>query len=516
MVVVIAILEGAGPPVARRAGTVVRPKLHPPEICIILKLMKKIPVMLITLLLAQAAAAQQPRFINEPDSGYRGIWYSIGPTGNEYAYKYGGGLGTYPSNHYPFSVYAPAVNKTFFCYGGTDSTGKTLLHEVGCFDHATGMVSRPTVVMDKATDDAHDNPVIQIDSKGYIWLFSTSHGVTRPSFVYRSSKPYNIGSFEKVQAYKGDEVMDNFSYLQMYYQPGDGFLGLFTHYETQQLRYGKKNCRIIAYMTSKDGIHWSPWKDLANMEEGHYQTTGQQGRRVGSAFNHHPNVQKGAGLDYRTNLYYLQTNDFGRTWTTVDGRPAALPLRTGDTSALVKDYASEGLNVYINDVNFDAAGNPVILYETSRGPAPGPVNGMRQWYTAHWKNGQWQILPFAASDNNYDMGSLMIEKSGVWRVIAPTAEGPQAYNTGGEIVMWESRNEGKRWASRQLTRNSARNHSYPRRPVNAHEGFYAFWADGHGRQQSTSRLYFSDRNGNVYMLPEKMSKEWERPQRLKP
>jgi hypothetical protein len=455
--------------------------------------------------------AQEPRFINHQDEGYRGIWYSIGATGNEYAYKYGGGLATYPSNHYPFSVYAAKVNKTFFCYGGTDSTGKTLLHEVGCFDHRTGMVSRPTIVMDKATGDAHDNPVIQVDKNGYIWLFSTSHGVERPSFIYKSSKPYDITSFEKVQAYKGNEPMDNFSYLQMYYDAAHGFLGLFTHYEMQQLRYGKKNCRVIGWMTSEDGIHWTAWKDLANMEEGHYQTSGQRNGRVGTAFNHHPNVQKGAGLDYRTNLYYLQTDDFGKSWTAANGKPVTLPLRTGDTAALVWNYAPAGLNVYINDLNFDNDGNPVILYETSKGPEPGPQTGMRQWYTAHLKAGRWQIHRLAESDHNYDMGSLMVAKNGAWQVIAPTASGPQAYNTGGEIVMWESSDEGRSWTSRPLTANSPYNHSYPRRPVNAHPGFYAFWADGNGRQPSPSRLYFSDREGNVYRLPEKMEKPYERP-----
>src|SRR5882757_10472319 len=124
------------------------------------------------------------KFINKKDNGFRGIWYHIGDTKNEYKVKYGGGLGTYPSNHYPFSVYVPKVSKTFFCYGGTDeATGKTLYHEVAYFDHKTKMVSRPTILLDKATDDAHDNPVIQVDKDGYIWIFSTSHGTGRPSFI---------------------------------------------------------------------------------------------------------------------------------------------------------------------------------------------------------------------------------------------------------------------------------------------------------------------------------------------
>ena len=40
-----------------------------------------------------------------------------------------------------------------------------------------------------------------------------------------------------------------------------------------------------------------------------------------------------------------------------------------------------------------------------------------------------------------------------------------------------------------------------RRPVNAHDDFYAFWADGHGRQPSASSLYFCTKAGDVYRLP---------------
>jgi hypothetical protein len=120
-------------------------------------------------------------------------------------------------------------------------------------------------------------------------------------------------------------------------------------------------------------------------------------------------------------------------------------------------------------------------------------------------------------ENAYDMGSIYVEKNNLWRVIAPTATGPQEYNTGGEMEMWISRDQGKHWTKiKQLTGNSDYNHTYARRPVNAHPGFYAFWADGHGRQPSESRLYFSDAKGNVYRLPEKMTGESARPELYHP
>lgn len=454
------------------------------------------------------------RFINKQDDGYRGLWYMIngagqaGPVKNEYRFKYSGGLGTYPANHYPFSVYAEEVNKTFFCYGGTDKDEKTLYHMVSYFDHNTGMVPKPMIVLDKATNDAHDNPVMQIDRDGYIWIFSTAHGTGRPSFIHKSTKPYDISDFERVPATKivnGKKVpMDNFSYLQVYYSDEHGFTALFTHYE-------KKGGRVIGWMTSKDGLEWSEWKDLSFLGVGQYQSSGNKGDIIGSAFNYHPARKVRGGLDFRTNLYFLETKDFGKTWQSVDGTPMQLPLTEVENKALVHDYDSEKRNVYVIDVNFDKKDRPVILYLNSKGPMPGPEDGPRTWRTACWTGKKWQIRPFTTSGNNYDFGSLYVE-GGKWIVIAPTTTGPQEYNTGGEMVMWKSSNKGKTWKKvKDLTWDSEFNHTYARRPVNVHPDFYAFWADGHARQHSESRLYFCDNKGNVFMLPKKMDKPFMKP-----
>ena len=461
----------------------------------------------------------EARLLNQKDDGYRGIWYMNERLDNEYKFKYSGGLGTYPANHYPFSVYVPEVNKTFFCYGGTDESNSTLLHEVSFYDHATGEVARPTIVLDKATTDAHDNPVMQVDKGGYIWIFSTSHGTGRPSFIHRSTAPYNIEKFERIPATKivnGKEVpLDNFSYLQIYYDKGYGFFGLFTHYESKELLLGKTNVRVIAWMTSPDGIHWSEWKDLASIDEGSYQSSGHRGNRFGTSFNYHPHRKEKRGLNYRTNLYCLLTDDFGKTWKAADGTPVELPLTTISNGALVHDYTSEGLNVYISDLNFDKYGNPVIMYLTSKGPYSGPEHGPRQWCTAHWTGREWQINPVTTSGNNYDAGSIYTGNN-KWRIVGSTETGPQPYNTGGEVAMWVTGNSGKSWKkSKQLTSNSEFNHAYVRRPVNAHPGFYGFWADGHGRQLSKSRLYFSDMKGNVYKLPEKMNSDYAKPLLIK-
>ncbi len=470
----------------------------------------------------QVAYCQDVVTLNKQDDGYRGIWYFIGQRQGQYRYKYSGGLSTYPANHHPFAVYAPSVQKTFFCYGGS-STGEnpSLLHEVGYFDHLTGMVSRPTIVLDKQTNDAHDNPVLNIDKHGYIWLFSTSHGTDRPSFTHKSKQPYNISSFERIRAMRivdRDTVpFDNFSYLQSHYNSDHGFLHLMTHYDRGVLKYGSNKARrTISYITSTDGIHWSELKDIAHIEEGHYQTSGQHKNKVGTSFNFHPDTEHASGLDYRTNLYYIETSDHGRSWTNANVEPVALPITTRNNKALVYNYQAEGLNVYINDVSFDKRGNPVIFYITSKGPEPGPANGPYTWHVAHWYGGKWNFYNVTTSDHNYDMGSIYTEDNDQWRIIAPAGTGPQAFSTGGEMSLWISNDQGKNWRKdTMITANSSYNHSYSRKPVNANDGFYSFWADGHGLEPSPSRLYFCTKDGDVFRLPVKIVSDEVRPEPLK-
>ena len=186
---------------------------------------------------------------------------------------------------------------------------------------------------------------------------------------------------------------------------------------------------------------------------------------------------------------------------------------TAANAALVHDYAADGLLVYLKDITFDAAGNPVILYITSLGYESGPENMPRTWTTARWTGAAWDIQGSIVSDNNYDTGSLYTESEDLWRIIGPSEVGPQPYNPGCEVAMWTSADKGQTWTrTREMTTGSPYNHTYVRRPVNAHPDFYGFWADGHGRQPSESRLYFCDQDGNVYRLPETMDGEFGKPE----
>jgi hypothetical protein len=428
--------------------------------------------------------------------GYRGIWYSNQPQDDEYVFKYSGGLGTYCAKHRPLAIYRPEVNKTFFCYGGTNKYGSTLLHMISYYDHTTGTVPKPTLLLDKGTTDAHDNPVMSIDERGFIWIFSSSHGTSRPSYISVSEEPYSIETFRRV-------LTTNFSYTQPFHLPEKGFLFPQTIY---------RGGRAFYFQKSLDGVEWCEPQLLSLIHQGHYQISEPAGgSRLGSAFNYHPRPK---GLNWRTNLYYIETRDFGTTWCNVLGEALELPLSDPENPALVHEYQVESRNVYLKDITFDAEGHPVILFITSGGWQAGPVNDPRIWQTARWTGGEWDIQGTIRSDNNYDMGSLYIEDDGTWRLIAPTEQGPQPYNPGGEVAMWTSTDLGKTWRlAKQLTHNSQYNHTYVRRPVNAHPDFYALWADGHAREKSESRLYFTNRSGDhVWRLPFAMESETAQPE----
>jgi len=423
--------------------------------------------------------------------GYRGIWYANQPSGDEYVYKYSGGLGTYTAKHIPLAVYAPKANKTFFVYGGADDPD--LLIMIGYYNHDTGMVPKPTVILQKpAKGDAHHNPSLAIDGEGFIWVFAPSHG-GKDAYIYKSRTAYSIDAFEPV-------TQKEFSYPQPWYFDGLGHMLLFTKYSAG---------RELYLSTSTDGVEWSADSKIAGFG-GHYQISWGYKNKRGTAFNWHP--PKG-GLNARTNLYYMETNDFGVTWTNAAGKPLVTPLDSPQNEAIVCSYQDEGYLVYMKDLAFDRRGRPVILYVLSRGYESGPKNGPRIWTTARWTGEEWDFRTVAHSDHNYDMGSLYIEEDGAWRVIAPTEPGPQRYGTGGEMAMLISRNLGETWTKlRDLTKSSRSNHSYARRPRNAHPDFYAFWADGSPFKPSGSRLYFTNKAGDkVWVLPDKMSADFEAP-----
>jgi hypothetical protein len=291
------------------------------------------------------------------------------------------------------------------------------------------------------------------------------------------------------------------TYPQPGYIPGKGFVHLFTKYTAG---------RELYWNMSADGRTWTEDKKLAGMG-GHYQNAEYRDEWIYTSFNMHPD----GNVDKRTNLYFVKSNDMGETWTTIEGTPVDTPMTDKHCAALVRDFESEGLNVYLKDMQFDAAGNPVILVVTAPHHMPGPQGDPRTWTIAHWTDEAWKFHDITESTHNYDMGQLWIEDE-LWRVLAPTAMGPQRWGAGGEVVLWESTDEGATWTEvRQVTKDSPVNNAYVRRPINAHDDFYALWADGNPDVLTPSRLYFTNHDGSqVWRLPYDMEEQTAEPEPL--
>lgn len=428
---------------------------------------------------------------NKKISGYKGIWFTLNQF-YRYGGKYSGGLGSYSAKHIPMGIYNEEIDTTFFVYGGTiDNKTNHLLCMIGSFNHTTGMLSKPTVVYDKeGVKDPHDNPSLNIDSKGHIWVFVSGRANVRPGYVFKSKTPFNIDAFEKIS----DKVM---AYPQIWYDSKKGFLTLFTKYS---------GIRELYFQISKDGLSWSKKKKLVGIREnfyeksGHYQISNYANGILITFFNWHPH----GNVDKRTNLYYLQSIDLGKTWTTIQGQQLRIPLIDVDSPALVFDYRNRERNVYLKDTNFDIYGNPIVLYLTSKGHEPGPENGLREWRVLYWNGKKWIDNFVCHSSHNYDMGSLFVENN-AWKIIAPTVQGPQKFGSGGEIAMWLSSDSGKNWKKvKIITNKSDRNHNYIRRVVNGKSPFSYFWTDGDTNKQSISRIYFGNLEGDFWKLPYKM------------
>lgn len=446
--------------------------------------------MLLLLLPAVHVAGQ-----NLKANGYKGIWFTLGQY-SAYGDKYSGGLGTYTSSHVPVAIYCKAVDKTFFVYGGTTrQKEKHLLIMISYYDHKKKEVPMPVIVYDKnGVDDPHDNASLSIDDSGYIRVFVSGRNTSRPGIIFKSTAPYQLDHF--IQTASGE-----MTYPQPWFVKDNGFIYLFTKYTKG---------RELYWTTSKQGDEWQPEQKLAGMG-GHYQVSNVRDGKLVTVFNYHP----GGDVNKRTNIYLLQTNDMGKTWKTIEGKNIETPLVNIQSEALVKNYESEGKLVYLNDLNFDQAGNPVILAVVSRDFAPGPQGDPREWVIIHWKNGQWNYKTICSSTHNYDMGSVYIDKNH-WRIIGPTEAGPQKFGTGGEMALWESKDNGSSWEKTKiLTKHSIRNHSYARRPLNASDDFYSFWADGNTDTFSESKLYFCNKKGDVWMLPYEMQSAFEKPVKIK-
>jgi hypothetical protein len=150
--------------------------------------------------------------------GFRGIWFDLGQR-SEYGSKYSGGLGTYTANHVPMAHYVTEAHRTYLTWGGTPAADQRRLQiVVSYYDHSTGNVARPVIVMDKSpVDDPHDNGSLSIDDEGHLWIFVSGRGNNRLGSVFRSKEPHSIDEWVRLPDWE-------FTYPQPWWFESKGFL----------------------------------------------------------------------------------------------------------------------------------------------------------------------------------------------------------------------------------------------------------------------------------------------------
>ena len=153
-------------------------------------------------------------------------------------------------------------------------------------------------------------------------IFGFSQQAMEPAdqVIFTGAKlPYDIDEFELIESTKVDALgntvdFTNFSYFQPWSNGADGFSAFLTIYHDPVER-------TIQFMKTTDGENWSQAQKISIAGRGAYQISGQCGSKLATAFNYHPVGEEGrTGLDWRTNLYYVETLDNGVTWQTVDGK----------------------------------------------------------------------------------------------------------------------------------------------------------------------------------------------------
>ncbi|MBI4578155.1 MAG: hypothetical protein HY718_00540, partial [Planctomycetes bacterium] len=235
------------------------------------------------------------------DPGYRGVWYGPARINPLLGLRCSGGLAFCPMEHTPVACHAATAKKTFFVYVGSSAApGQTSGQDpprimVSYFDHATGAVPRPVVLIDNLPAGCYGCPTLSIDVAGRLWVFVSLFGTRQPGCILRSVHPYDISAWEKVAE------MD-FLQPQAWYVPGHGFMLVHCRIEEDRPQ--------LFYAVSPDGLTWSKPQLLADFGLGHSSISGRHQNKIGVAFTYRtPDLP----ADDRKNLYYVETSDFGNT-----------------------------------------------------------------------------------------------------------------------------------------------------------------------------------------------------------
>jgi len=367
----------------------------------------------------------------------RGVWYACGHRVNTlpgHEYVYSGPMATYCAWHHPMAVYSPVVNKTFWAFGNADNAPT-----ITAYDHASRQFAYPVVLGSNPDGDAHRNPTVLVDDRGFITVFYGAHG--HATHVVRSERPYEISAWRQMPdmpeprtTYPQPWLISPGEAMVSYrHAPGWNFVSTRDGGET----WSEPTC-IVDFGCPEDarGCAECSIYGITVAESG-----GAYPRRVHFVWS-----RLGGGTPEeiaekhlwarRYNVYYAWTGDGGATWHRSDGTPYTLPISEADAEK-VYDCGQRG--VWLKDIQLDRGGRPVFLF----------LDAVPETYESRWMVGRlvddgWQITCVTQSDHMYDDGGLLCLADDDIRMYGPTSV-VQPQQDGGEIEEWQSVDGGLSW-----------------------------------------------------------------------
>ncbi len=292
--------------------------------------------------------------------------------------------------------------KTYFVYNGIGSD--RLDPMIASFNHRDGAVSSAKVgdapgIMVNQTDD-HGNPVMLVDSSGYIHVIFGGHGNHRGSQKYfRSTKPEDFTSFDAVNSIPDNNTYPNLlelpdSTLMFFYRgpdnhPDSWYLqtsatgGATWTSPLEVISGGKKRTDGKYYeKTYSDG-----WYGPDVMYEGKEGAT-----HFVIAFHAHASDHKAEYHQLRrTSIFHFLRTASG-AWQTMGGQSLSLPItrevmEANCTAFEAKDKVGPDVDsTYPQNLTVDESGNPYLLFKARDDDDPKFTGDLKMVY---WTGSGW-------------------------------------------------------------------------------------------------------------------------------
>jgi len=238
--------------------------------------------------------------------------------------------------------------------------------------------------------DSHNSIEMAMDREGYLHVSGNMHN---DSLVYyRSRKPYNVQSLQKINKMTG-KLEQSVTYPMFIKNREKGEL-LFI-YRSGGSGKGKRLVNVYNLETkSWQRLLEQPLFNGSNYDMNSYPAP----PKVGPKGWYHIVWMWRNTPDCETNhdISYIKSRDF-KNWQTVGGKSVSLPITPDNKDVIVDPVEPEGGLINMeHKVSFDKKGRPVIIYHKY------DKQGDSQIYLTRWKNSKWNVNRLSNWDKRWN------------------------------------------------------------------------------------------------------------------